>query len=770
MLRTVARLAAFSRILAEHLTAPAEPLAWLLAARDEAPAAAVCARAARALLDLPEVPPLPPPWLAPHQAPAAARLAGLLDRFGGALLADAVGLGKSWVALAVAAMRGEPAAVIAPAVLLDQWRVLLARHRIAAPLLSIESLSAPAGRAGAAWPAPPGPRLVIVDEAHRFRNPHTVRYRRLARLVTGARVLLLSATPMHNRPADLLHLFRLFLRDDALAGLGLASLRRAARAPGDPAQLAAVLPRLVVARSRRSVLSSYRIGTAAPAFPRRAAAVVVRAGPAEPAVVRALIGGIAAMRVPHAPDAIVRLLLLRRLASSVPALRASLLRLDAYAGLARGLTTREFQRIFPRGEEPDLQLAFLPLLANAAAGGTPLDAGASLANLLALTEGADDPKSDALARLLAGRPGKTIVFATARATVRHLLRRLSRTHRVAAVAGRDGLLPGARVSRGEVLRAFAPGAQGASPPPKALRVDVLLATDLASEGLDLQDAVRVVHYDLPWTPARLAQRVGRIDRLGSPHARIETVSFLPDAALDAALGDELRLARKAVAAHAAGAAETETPRGRLEEPERIGWCDRVQALDHPDAAAPGACAAVIGAEDAVILVLRIGALADAVVVRGDEARADPAEATRLLTTARASPGCPLDRGRFDRALRLAAPLVRARLALVLDARWRSADREHAGRRLIPLVLADARRSARRGDRSRLARLDALIARLGAGPTAGEELALAELLERRAPLTVADLLAWHARLPPLDPEPPAPAVELVAAVCIHAPGR
>jgi len=107
---------------------------------------------------------------------------------------------------------------------------------------------------------------------------------------------------------------------------------------------------------------------------------------------------------------------------------------------------------------------------------------------------------------------------------------------------------------------------------------------------------------------------------------------------------------------------------------------------------------------------------------------------------------------------------------VMDARWRSTDRDQAGRRLIPLALADARRAARRGDRARLARLDALIARLASGPTAGEELALAELLERRTPLTVADLLAWHARLPPLDPEAPAPVVELVAAVCIHAPGR
>src|SRR5207249_5044257 len=81
--------------------------------------------------------------------------------------------------------------------------------------------------------------------------------------------------------------------------------------------------------------------------------------------------------------------------------------------------------------------------------------------------------------------------------------------------------------RGEVLRAFAPRAQGAPSPAPALETDVLIATDLLSEGLNLQDAVRVIHYDLPWSPARLTQRVGRIDRAGSPHARIETITLLP---------------------------------------------------------------------------------------------------------------------------------------------------------------------------------------------------------------------------------------------------
>src|SRR5207247_1311895 len=120
-----------------------------------------------------------------------------------ALLAHAVGLGKSYRALAVALARREPFALAVPAVLAPQWRALLAQHNTAARIITHESMSTRDYRP----PLSPAPyRLLVVDEAHRFRNPDTRRYRALAKLVVGARVLLVTATPVHNRLADLFHL------------------------------------------------------------------------------------------------------------------------------------------------------------------------------------------------------------------------------------------------------------------------------------------------------------------------------------------------------------------------------------------------------------------------------------------------------------------------------------------------------------------------------------------------------------------------------------
>jgi hypothetical protein len=58
-------------------------------------------------------------------------------------------------------------------------------------------------------------------------------------------------------------------------------------------------------------------------------------------------------------------------------------------------------------------------------------------------------------------------------------------------------------------------------------IDVLIATDCLSEGQNLQDCDFLVNYDIHWNPVRLIQRMGRIDRLGSPNATIKGINFWP---------------------------------------------------------------------------------------------------------------------------------------------------------------------------------------------------------------------------------------------------
>lgn len=58
-------------------------------------------------------------------------------------------------------------------------------------------------------------------------------------------------------------------------------------------------------------------------------------------------------------------------------------------------------------------------------------------------------------------------------------------------------------------------------------IDVLIATDCLSEGQNLQDCDLLINYDIHWNPVRLIQRMGRIDRLGSPNKTIKGINFWP---------------------------------------------------------------------------------------------------------------------------------------------------------------------------------------------------------------------------------------------------
>jgi superfamily II DNA or RNA helicase len=768
--------ARWPRILSEHLVPIAEPLAVALEPAGEAPPRAVVASAARALLDGAGPPPASiarsssswPAWLAPHQIPAAERLSAIIARHGGALLADEVGLGKSYVALAVALARGEPFTLVVPAVLVSQWRALLDRFGVqGTPIITHESLSQSSRAVGARHvvPLPADPPLFVIDEGHRFRNPDTNRYRSLARMVVGSPVLLVTATPIHNCVADLLHLLRLFLRDHALAALGLPSLRNAARREADRSLAYAAVARVIVARSRERVRSGYHGGPVSMVFP-RSTTETARAGPGSEALISDLVAGVARLRAGGGAAPLLRLMLLRRLGSSLSAFRAALARHDAYLDLSaraaiegRMLTPREFQRCFPRAAESDIQLVLFPLLLDHGAGSAMpfTDDRRILAQLRELMSRASslDPKVEALESLLAARPAKTIVFTDAQPTARYLLQRL-RHRRVAAVFGHVGRFASGEGPRQEVLRAFAPRAQGGTRPAAALETDVLIATDLLSEGLNLQDAERVVHYDLPWSPARLAQRVGRIDRLGSSHASITTVTFLPPPPLARALAIEERLATKVGAQQVAGTD------GRLD------WCDQLATLASSPCTAPlRSCAAVVGAQPCTVLVVRIAKLVEAIVVEGDTARTNPAAAARILAAVGGSSSAAVDRRRLQRSMDAAAPLIRSRLAAVQDARWRASDRDRFARRLIPWVLSTARRAARRGDGQQLSALDALVSRLASGMTAGEELLLDDLLSRQEPLLVQDLLAWHSALAPADTGDAPIEVELVAALMVGA---
>lgn len=485
--------------------------------------------------------------LRPHQRSAFQRLRRMLHEHGGALLADDVGLGKTYVAAALA-REYDRVLVVAPATLRSMWNDALRAAGARGIVVSYASLS----RGG-------GPRgrfdLVLLDEAHHARTPGTRRYARIATFADRAHLLLLSATPIHNSRSDLATLLALFLGARALA-------------LDDDA-----LAQYVIRRERADVPSERLPETAAP--------VRLTVGDDEE-LMRAII----ALPPPLPPrdadsgGALVAWGLVREWASSnaalAGALRRRLVRAGALDAALEGgnLPSRKELAAWVCGDHA-VQLAFPGLLDAPAASDVRAlrsvlvrheHAVRELLERASTSAWTDARRAQLLREIRARHPGEKIAAFTQFAdTARALFRELRRDAAVAVLTARGASVAGGALSRREAIERFAPRASGVRGPREIERIDLLIATDLLSEGVNLHDATVVVHLDLPWTAARLEQRVGRSRRMGALHSRTTVYALQPPASSEALLRVEQRLrAKLGAAARLLGAAEDVLPEERIE--------------------------------------------------------------------------------------------------------------------------------------------------------------------------------------------------------------
>lgn len=92
-------------------------------------------------------------------------------------------------------------------------------------------------------------------------------------------------------------------------------------------------------------------------------------------------------------------------------------------------------------------------------------------------------------------------------------------------------------------------------PQETRELDVLIGTDVISEGQNLQDCDYLINYDIHWNPVRIIQRFGRIDRIGSTNERIQLVNFWPDISLDEYINLKERVENRMVIADVTGTAD-----------------------------------------------------------------------------------------------------------------------------------------------------------------------------------------------------------------------
>ena len=427
----------------------------------------------------------------PYQLePALAVTSGRTTRI---LIADEVGLGKTIQAgLIIAetlARRGDAhVLVLCPAGLREQWHNELSGRFHAAPVvLDSAALRRLPHVDGNPWAAhslvltstdyikrpeviralePVVWDLLVVDEAHGIAGA-SERHEAAALLARRARVVvLLSATPHSGDAAafarltavgDLEHSFPLWVFRRTRADVSIPATRRTRWLRVRPSNIEGQMHRLLMAYVRR----------------------VWRKPPSDAARLAMII-------------------LTRRACSCASSLARTLERrlalLDAFEPVD-GQLDLPLPLFSENDEEPDADVG-APGMADRAAERRTLETILAVARHAAASES----KMRCLERLLRRSNEPAIVFTEYRDTLGVLQRQLAGLKTCELHGGLTA------AERSRVIREFTTGAR-----------HVLLATDAASEGLNLQQRCRlVIHLEVPWTPTRIEQRVGRVDRIGQP--------------------------------------------------------------------------------------------------------------------------------------------------------------------------------------------------------------------------------------------------------------
>ena len=390
---------------------------------------------------------------------------------GRAILADEVGLGKTIEACLVLMelrLRGlaRRSLVLAPPGLIGQWQeelerkfglpsvVLAAGNALPEPPSGADAPVAIASLATARRPALGAALaavrwdLVVVDEAHRLKNPRSASARAVQAL-TSRHLLLLTATPVENRLDDLFQL-------TSLVSPGLLGSPKEFRARHGSSDQPRNLPGLRSAML--DVMVRHRRSEVALMLPRRTAKTLCVTPSADEAELYAAVSErVRAEARGAAPSRRLALLAVQRMAGSSPAVI-----------------------------EPILAKVGWQDLAQRAAALAPSAKARTLIELL---------------RRSAASSEKVIVFTAFRQTLDYL----------AAMADAAGI-PSAcyhgslnRQAKEEAIHAF------------AADTPVLLTTEAAGEGRNLQFCHALINVDLPWNPMQIEQRLGRVHRIGQTH-------------------------------------------------------------------------------------------------------------------------------------------------------------------------------------------------------------------------------------------------------------
>ncbi len=566
--------------------------------------------------------------LASFQQEGFDRAVKLIEKHRGCMIADAVGLGKTFIGLRLIEhyliKLRKPnvvpkALVICPAQLRDLvWMKKLDDFGIRADIVSHEEIS----RKTFDISKYSLYDIVVVDESHNFRNSATNRYINLLKLVNSGkrnkRIALLTATPINTSIYDLYHQILLLTRgsDIYYRDWGISHLQTYFKALSKGGiEITELIMQTMVRRSRQDVIRRQEVGEEIRIngklikFPKRQLENFTYSFENNFSGLYANIGN-QIDNLTLSPynlklfkkkkqkddeyeikrsDALVALqksLYLKRFESSLIAFKNSIrtqrdFQTKFYEILTQEgklLDSKNFRKLILAMEDEEENTAVNDIIESL----EEIDINNydvvqlehqikvdlailnNIINILHKIENSVDINIDYDQKLIAFKEllktkligQKILVFSYFKDTANYLYKSLEDDKNWLSEMTVDGHEPVIKILTGdshgkqreETVKHFSPKANAQSPEELATllenQIDILISTDVLSEGQNLQDAGVLVNYDLHWNPVRMIQRAGRIDRLGTDYEELFIYNCFPEQGLEDLLNLVKRLQKR----------------------------------------------------------------------------------------------------------------------------------------------------------------------------------------------------------------------------------
>lgn len=543
--------------------------------------------------------------LTEFQQDAVQRVFSRLKKYGAVIIADSVGLGKTYIALKVLEefgyYRRKICLVICPAQLKEtMWLPELKGKVLPQNILSQENLAAE-DFIEKAKKATGGHleevELIIVDESHNLRNPLSNRWENLNSLIetiakgkgTKPKIMFMTATPINNTIWDIYWQIMLLVGLDKAAFIkenipDLFTHFKEIDKKGDPTLLNDLLNEISIRRTRDYIKKEYPEATISGkkiTFPDRELDTInYKLDKAYQGMYKYIAETISekltmayyqilkykrddlknqdeilALNRMIAIGGIFKTILLKRLESSVESFRISIKRhidflktmmacLEKGKSLSKQAYTKFIGYVLASDEDleedpEEIEQSILSQLDNFKLEHykkddlfADINKDINLLKVILEKVNKITPEQDAKLIELKERlakmytKGQVIVFTYYKDTLEYVHKFLTtqKEFKNASIVKISGSYTGGE--RDRILTDF-----------RQKKIDILISTDVLSEGQNLQTAQFLINYDLHWNPTRMIQRAGRIDRIGSPFATIHIYNFFPEDELE----DLLRL-------------------------------------------------------------------------------------------------------------------------------------------------------------------------------------------------------------------------------------